>query len=209
MKVLDLFSGLGVASLAADIVWGKKERRKEYLKEYYRKNIEKIKVKKKERNIKNREKIRKYYKIWYEKNKEKRRIYFKEYCKKNIVKFREYDKKEYSENPEKFKIKNKIFRKKNPLKIRFYKSLRRTLKKSNTKNPVTKTELIELYKKITSSGKCPYCKKEMTNSKWTLDHIISLKKGGGHEKGNLTFCCYSCNSSKKDKTLEEFLKSRL
>lgn len=64
--------------------------------------------------------------------------------------------------------------------------------------------LIELYAKTL----CTYCKRYTLESQRTADHVISLNKGGEHSPENLVMACVSCNSSKQDKDLEEWLSSR-
>lgn len=55
---------------------------------------------------------------------------------------------------------------------------------------------------VTSVGeKCVYCGKPAN----TVDHIIPKAKGGEDLVWNLVPCCKSCNSSKKDKDLADFL----
>lgn len=55
---------------------------------------------------------------------------------------------------------------------------------------------------ITSVGQnCVYCGKPAN----AVDHIIPKIKGGQDVAWNLVPCCKSCNSSKKDKDLDEFL----
>lgn len=39
-----------------------------------------------------------------------------------------------------------------------------------------------------------------------LDHVVPISKGGRHSIGNLVSACKSCNSSKNDKYLAEWLK---
>lgn len=48
---------------------------------------------------------------------------------------------------------------------------------------------------------CAYCGKEAD----TIDHIIPRNKNGSDDENNLVPCCKSCNSSKKDKDLADFL----
>jgi len=43
---------------------------------------------------------------------------------------------------------------------------------------------------------CPYCDKLMTRDDKTLDHMTPVSLGGAHGIGNVTVCCYSCNSRK-------------
>lgn len=53
----------------------------------------------------------------------------------------------------------------------------------------------------TTKTACVYCGKEAT----TVDHITPRSKGGTDEETNVVPCCKSCNSSKKDKDLVDFL----
>ncbi|NJR41179.1 MAG: hypothetical protein HC781_22980 [Leptolyngbyaceae cyanobacterium CSU_1_4] len=38
----------------------------------------------------------------------------------------------------------------------------------------------------------------------TLDHVIPLSKGGSDLPGNLACACLQCNSSKSDRTVQEW-----
>lgn len=51
---------------------------------------------------------------------------------------------------------------------------------------------------------CVYCGKRC---KTTIDHIIPKSKGGTDDSDNLVESCTECNSSKKDRTLLEFLNN--
>lgn len=52
---------------------------------------------------------------------------------------------------------------------------------------------------------CAYCGVEgEKNTKWCVDHIVPLSRGGTNEPGNLTACCSPCNSSKSDRLLSEW-----
>ena len=48
---------------------------------------------------------------------------------------------------------------------------------------------------------CSYCGK----TGGTIDHIVPLSKGGDHHWSNLLPCCRSCNSSKRDRDVFEFM----
>jgi 5-methylcytosine-specific restriction endonuclease McrA len=48
---------------------------------------------------------------------------------------------------------------------------------------------------------CTYCG---ATENITVDHVIPLSRGGKHEAANLTAACYSCNSSKGAKLLDEW-----
>jgi len=54
---------------------------------------------------------------------------------------------------------------------------------------------------VSTGNQCVYCGRNAN----TVDHIIPISKGGKDEYDNLVPCCKSCNSSKKDKDLVDFL----
>ena len=64
------------------------------------------------------------------------------------------------------------------------------------------------WKRIMSDAnwQCVYCGAELTSANRSLDHVIPLSKNGSHCADNLVACCRRCNSSKKNKTLSDFLK---
>jgi hypothetical protein len=88
----------------------RKEKVKEYNKEYRLKNKEKLKEYQKKYCLKNKEKKKEYDKEYYLKNNEKVKEYQKKYRLKNKEKKKEYDKEYYLKNNEHFKeyyLKNK------------------------------------------------------------------------------------------------------
>jgi len=54
--------------------------------------------------------------------------------------------------------------------------------------------------------RCVYCGAQ---EDLTLDHIVPLSKGGTHSEDNLVVACRSCNASKGNRSLLEWLLSRL
>ena len=66
------------------------------------------------------------------------------------------------------------------------------LKQYSSFRPYLLTVLKDKYKN------CYYCNKQLTNNNFTKDHIHPISKGGTNEIENLTLCCFSCNSSKKN-----------
>lgn len=48
---------------------------------------------------------------------------------------------------------------------------------------------------------CTYCG---ATKNITVDHIVPLSRGGKHEQANLAPACFSCNSSKGARTLDEW-----
>lgn len=62
-------------------------------------------------------------------------------------------------------------------------------------------------------GRCPVCRSRMAfdgdkKTGLTYDHVTAHAAGGGAE-GNLVPMCASCNSSKRDRDLSEWLPGRL
>ena len=84
--------------------------RKEYQKNYYRKNREKRKEQHKNYRQENKEKIKEYYNKYYQENKEKRKEYTKKNYQENKEKRKEQKKKHYQENKEKLKEYGKNYR---------------------------------------------------------------------------------------------------
>jgi len=56
-----------------------------------------------------------------------------------------------------------------------------------------------------TNGFCCYC---MEQKPLTLDHVIPISKGGADAEHNLVPCCQSCNSSKHNTELVEWLMTR-
>ena len=55
---------------------------------------------------------------------------------------------------------------------------------------------------------CQYCLNQFERSSLTLEHIVPVNKGGIDDPINYITACRSCNSSKRDEMLEEFLSRR-
>ena len=57
-------------------------------------------------------------------------------------------------------------------------------------------------------SRCEYCRMHESDSflPFEIDHITSLKHGGGHEPENLAYACPHCNQN-KGTDLTTFLKS--
>lgn len=54
--------------------------------------------------------------------------------------------------------------------------------------------------------KCAYC--GATDRRLEIEHIVAKSKGGSNRVSNLTLSCTKCNSSKGNKTIEQFLKNK-
>jgi|ERR1035437_4224493 5-methylcytosine-specific restriction endonuclease McrA len=62
-----------------------------------------------------------------------------------------------------------------------------------------------------ANQRCPHCRVKMTGT-WpatntpTLDHILSLSRGGHHVPTNTQIICLSCNASKNTRPIAEWLR---
>lgn len=60
------------------------------------------------------------------------------------------------------------------------------------------------------SYSCRYCgfQGHEDGHNLTVDHIVPVSKGGSNAESNLNTCCFSCNSSKKNKDLDAWIEQR-
>jgi 5-methylcytosine-specific restriction endonuclease McrA len=65
---------------------------------------------------------------------------------------------------------------------------------------VTDTFLSDLY----ATEVCYYCHGKIEEAQRTAEHKLPLSRGGRHAADNLVMACWTCNSSKRDLTEEEF-----
>ena len=82
-------------------------------------------------------------------------------------------------------------------------SERRRAREANTPSSLTEEEW--QYIKAYFKNKCAYCGKELPLER---DHIVALTKGGGLKYGNIVPACKSCNSSKGNKDLLTWYRSK-
>jgi hypothetical protein len=58
------------------------------------------------------------------------------------------------------------------------------------------------------NNKCFFCNSDLTNYK-AIEHLTPITRGGDNDNYNLVYSCKSCNSKKRQQTLEEFaIKTR-
>lgn len=154
-----------------------------------------------------------HYKDEYEKYRSSNLLSAKKYYKKNQLLCIENCAKYRKNNPDKMKQCVQNWRKNNPntLKsghkkwmqlnkdhVRAYNSKRRAQKR-NVTFPFTDVELLQ---RISIFGyKCAYCQGPFEH----IDHVKPLSKGGLHCLSNLRPACASCNLSKHNKSLNEWL----
>jgi UDP-N-acetylglucosamine 4,6-dehydratase len=166
-------------------------------KGYYKENKKIINNNHKKYYLKNKDIIKKRHKKYLKENKEKRKILMQNYYQNN--------KKEMGE-------KRKIWLNNNPEKIREMSRRRRNLK-LNAKGSHTEQEWQD--KKKEYNYRCAYCgihenilqDKYKDKKFWQLheEHIVALTLGGSDYINNIIPACVSCNSSKHNKLIKNYL----
>ncbi len=168
-----------------------KNRKKEYHKEYYQKNKDKLREDHKKYHcnyyLKNKDKINKKHKKYRGENKE----YRKKYCQENKKKFKKYQ-KEYQENHKeeskkyhkkynrfpKVRERDREYRKKSEVKNRY--NLHRKNKRKINTAWATRSRLrilfIQAFKKFSQTGKIMSSKKYGIDYKAIIEHLKPLPK---------------------------------
>ena len=112
------------------------------------------------------------------------------YISRNRQKVREKNAKWIKNNPERYKAAHKAWVKANQESIKRTLQIRQTQVKKSAN--ITLQDWIEIV--AAHDGRCHYC--GIKNVSLTQDHILSLRRGGLHEKSNIVPACGPCNSSK-------------
>lgn len=84
-------------------------------------------------------------------------------------------------------------------KIRMRESFYKRKKSLKLKMPISFLENLLVAQK----NLCFFCEQDLTNYK-AIEHLTPVSRGGDNEKYNLVYSCKSCNSKKRQQTLEEF-----
>jgi hypothetical protein len=116
------------------------------------------------------------------------------YC--NSCSKEKYYDKEYSRN------KVMEYRERNSDRYRAMHRLHMYNRRAKIKAVDDKTLTGEAVKFIMTISTCFWCKEEIPADKKTLEHIVELSNGGLHGVSNCTMSCFSCNSSRPNKSGE-------
>ena len=98
---------------------------------------------------------------------------------------------------------------KTPEYIKMCRQQRKALMRNGSKLSIKRIQMvyednIKKYGTLT----CIYCLKSIEFGKDTLEHKIPIIRGGTNDYENLAVACFSCNSSKGRKTVEEYMEYR-
>ena len=68
---------------------------------------------------------------------------------------------------------------------------------SREKNRARELRRSEWWKRKRAAGMCHYCQGQLPPAELTMDHLITLVRGGKSTKGNIVPACKECNNKKK------------
>jgi 5-methylcytosine-specific restriction endonuclease McrA len=170
----------------------KREERKAYFREYYRKNkakwqtpeaLEKSRIRAKATAAKTPPEVLKA----------KRRTHYEQNLEKSIAKARKWQ-AYYLERKDRFRELGAAWRKANPEKTVAYANLRRARLQNIGSTGVSPSEwalILEQFDHL-----CAYCQKPNGSKRLERDHVIPVSKGGLDHPDNVVPACRTCNARK-------------
>ena len=169
-----------------------KKKHADYMREYYWRNRDKIRLASRGYRAKSKSKKSEYDKKYLELNREKKRAYLKKWYAENkttvVANYR-------SENRDRLAHNHKKWLQEHPIEVRAY---RRARQAGIIGVKIAKEEIHNWESRI-----CGICGL-LVEDKYHLDHIIPLSRGGKHEVSNLQLAHPFCNQSKHDKLPSEY-----
>ena len=195
-------------------------------RKYYEASPERVNERKRKWADANREKVREQSRKWKKANPEKVRESARKYYKANPEKMREKARKYYEASPEKHIQSVRKYQKANPERVKerkrkYYEAnpeksaacdRRRRARKQSAEGSHTAEQW--LARKEEYNNSCAYCgihESDLASNGHAsfrvlhADHIHPLSKGGSDDISNIVPACGSCNCSKGDKWIGEFL----
>ena len=147
------------------------------------------------------------YRRWYEINRDKALGQSKKYYETNKDKVLEYNRQYREVNKDKISFKGKMYRQTlQGQSVCFNVRAKRRSRLANQGNGVNVEQWEECMKWF--NWECAYSGKKLTKENRSMDHIISLAKGGLNEIWNLVPMYRNYNSSKRDKEMLEWYKKQ-
>lgn len=178
-----------------------KEKQRIYRARYYQENKEKILSNNKDYIKKNKLRVAKRKRAYAIRNKDKIKKYMTNYWQKNRNSLTVKTKEWYENNKSRVLKLHYDWRRNNPEKQRNMITTQRARRRGWRGNAtVSVREWKDLL--FIHGGRCAYCG---ATKNIQQDHIVPLSKGGEHNIKNILPACRSCNSSKNNKNLCNWL----
>lgn len=162
---------------------------KEYSHKHYMKNRDNVLERTGKYQKEHREQVRGYALKYRNNNLERCRTNSREYNRENYTRLAEYSQKWFKEHRAEYNLRERARR-----------ARLRELDGYHTVEDLDDAYLEQL-------GKCVYCKRPLEETGISVDHIIPITREGSSDYAyNIQLLCKSCNSSKNNRTHEEFLQ---
>lgn len=155
--------------------------------------------------LKNKEKVKDKSRQWYSENPDKAKLKDRRYKQLNRDLLKKRSRGYYAKNPLKNKIRNQRWRLANKWRCRMWVMKRVALKKKVSINSRGISDWIRRVRSM-ATAVCYYCKNTFPMGMIHFDHIIPLSKGGPHSLDNLCTSCAPCNSSKGSKLIRLWIE---
>jgi len=206
-----------------------KKDRREYNREWYRKNKERVQKEKsiymRQRYAKKRDELLAKSAEYHRVNGDKIRAQQREYRLRNLELKRkqcrewhaahkddpdykkqrsERSKADYQKNKSKVQAKHKEWLKRNPGYMAAVKHRRRLIENASKNLAAIKAWMKSVKAKATAV--CYYCQTEIPTKGLHFDHIVAIANGGVHDVSNLCVSCPKCNLTKQDKEVSAWVR---
>lgn len=159
------------------------------VREYSANNKEKISDKGRNYRQRNLERLKAYRRRWYVDNREKSKDYSRAYYQSHKEEHAEYGREWRKNNPEKVRVIGRASM-----------NRRRALLMS-AEGQYTAKDAKAQYER--QKGQCYWCDKYV-GSRYDLDHIVPLTRGGSNYPDNIVVACPHCNRSRRNKLPHEW-----
>jgi len=196
-----------------------RESRKKWLSDPV--NMEKERARIRARRENNIESVREYQKDYWINNKERLHIYNVARCKENAEALRIQNAIYYKENKEYFREYNKTYRAENREEILAQRKGKKEMYNEHNRYRRALMQSVEKidndqYDAIfdEQDGLCFYCGEPMLRDGdhyheryYNVEHLNPITNGGFHELSNVLYACRKCNGSKNDTLVEDWMPS--
>ena len=148
-----------------------------YSKDWAKKNPARCVARTRAWQKRNPERVKEANRNWATQNRDRTREYSRQWQAQNRELYHEIQRRWRAENQTYWRIRDKALR--------------------STQSDFTLDQWLEVLEEFGHC--CAYCLRH--DVKLTMDHIISIAKGGTHTRDNIVPACKSCNSRKKDRPI--------